>query len=98
MLAQRIKELRKASNMTQEDLALKVGAKRKQAVSNWEKGSAIPTLTSAVKLAEIFGVSLDYLVGKENNLLVNVSSLPNELAEIVRNTAKQLESYSNKKD
>lgn len=93
---QRCRELRKASGMTQEDLAKKVGVKRKQAVSNWEMGVSSPSLKCAVQLANIFGVSLDYLVGYDDNVLINVSNLPDEMAEIVRNTAYQLEQYCKK--
>lgn len=38
----------------------------RQAVSKWENGEATPDIDKLVQLAEIFGVSLDYLVlGKE---------------------------------
>ncbi len=93
MFSERCKELRKASGMTQEELAQKVGVKRKQAVSNWENGNSMPSLKCAIKLARIFGVSLDYLVGYNDRVLVNVSNLPEEMAEIVRTTAYQLEKY-----
>ncbi len=96
LIAQRVKELRLASKMTQSQLALKVGAKQKQTIAQWEKGTSVPPLSSCMKLAEIFGVSLDYLVGNEQQVLVNVTHLPQELAEIVRNTAKQLEEYTKK--
>lgn len=92
----RCRELRKASGMTQDELAVKVGVKRKQAVSNWENGNSMPSLGCAKRLAQIFGVSLDYLVGYNDNVLINVANLPEEMAEIVRNTAYQLEKYHKK--
>ena len=98
LFPQRCRELRKASGMTQDDLAKKVGVKRKQAVSNWEKGISTPSLKCAMRLANIFGVSLDYLVGYNDNILVNVSNLPEEMAEIVRTTANQLEKYCRKQE
>lgn len=96
MFSQRCRELRKASGMTQEALAGKVGVKRKQAVSNWENGNSMPSLKCALKLAEIFGVSLDYLVGYDDSVLINVAHLPEEMQEIVRSTAFQMEKYYKK--
>lgn len=64
-LAQQIKNLRTAKNLSQDELAEKLYISR-QAVSKWENGEATPDIDKLVQLAEIFGVSLDYLVlGKE---------------------------------
>ncbi len=64
-LAQQIRVLRTAKNLSQDDLAEKLYTSR-QAVSKWENGEATPDIDKLVQLAEIFGVSLDYLVlGKE---------------------------------
>ncbi|HEL1559773.1 helix-turn-helix domain-containing protein [Streptococcus suis] len=54
-----------AKNLSQDELAEKLYISR-QAVSKWENGEATPDIDKLVQLAEIFGVSLDYLVlGKE---------------------------------
>ncbi len=64
-LAQQIRILRTAKNLSQDELAEKLYISR-QAVSKWENGEATPDIDKLVQLAEIFGVSLDYLVlGKE---------------------------------
>lgn len=64
-LAQQIKNLRTTKNLSQDDLAEKLYISR-QAVSKWENSEATPDIDKLVQLAEIFGVSLDYLVlGKE---------------------------------
>ncbi|HEL1601389.1 TPA: helix-turn-helix transcriptional regulator [Streptococcus suis] len=64
-LAQQIKKLRTGQNLSQDDLAEKLYISR-QAVSKWENGEATPDIDKLVQMAEIFGVSLDYLVlGKE---------------------------------
>ncbi len=57
----RIAELRKRNNLSQEGLAEKVGVAR-QTISKWELGETSPDLKQAKKLSEIFGVSLDELV------------------------------------
>ena len=60
-LGERLLALRKASGMTQEQLAEKVFVTR-QAVSKWERGESVPDLELLVAIAEMYGVSLDELV------------------------------------
>ncbi|HEX2925824.1 MAG TPA: helix-turn-helix domain-containing protein [Ruminiclostridium sp.] len=57
----RLKELRKARNVSQEDLAKYVGVGR-TAVANWETGIAEPNAESLRKIATFFNVSIDYLM------------------------------------
>lgn len=64
-LAQQIRVLRTANNLSEDELAEKLYIP--VAVSKWENGEATPDIDKLVQLAEIFGVSLDYLVlGKEH--------------------------------
>ena len=64
-LNDRIKNLRKKKGMTQLELAEKVHVTDK-AVSKWETGEGNPEITILIELANIFEVSLDYLLtGKE---------------------------------
>ncbi len=65
IIAKNISELRVASGMTQLTLAEKLNYSDK-AVSKWEHGESLPDITVLVSIAELFGVSLDYLV-KENH-------------------------------
>ena len=62
---ERLKELRQDKNLTQIDLALKIGV-GKSIISLWEKNECEPTLSKLIALSEYFGVSIDYLAGKEN--------------------------------
>lgn len=64
MLSEKIRELRRRSGLSQEELAEKLDVSR-QAVSKWELGSAVPTADKLVDIADFFGVSLDYLM-REN--------------------------------
>ena len=57
-------QLRKLLNMTQEDLAEKVGVSR-QAIAKWEAGETAPDLEKARLLAAALGVSLDDLTNYE---------------------------------
>lgn len=60
-LGEKIYELRTAKNLSQGDVADTLEVSR-QSVSKWENNSAVPDLDKIIKLAELFGVSLDELV------------------------------------
>ena len=57
-------ELRKKKNLTQEDLALLLDISDK-AVSKWENGTSKPTIENLSKLSKIFDISLDELITLE---------------------------------
>ena len=57
----RFKILRKQNNFTQEEIAEKLGVSR-QAVAKWERGETQPDVESCVKLADLYGISLDMLL------------------------------------
>lgn len=63
-LHERIYQLRKEKNMTQQDLADKLGVSR-QAVSRWEMGTAKPEIESLSALAKVFGITVDELLTGE---------------------------------
>ena len=54
-------QLRKQLNLTQEELAGKIGVSR-QAVAKWENGVSLPDLEKGSLLAEVLGVTLDDLI------------------------------------
>lgn len=56
--------LRKLNNLTQDELAQKVG-KKKAAVGAWEQGTSLPDIYTMSELAKIYGVSMEYLCGRE---------------------------------
>ena len=58
-----ISELRRRCNMTQMELADKMGISF-QAVSNWERGNSMPDISKLPELAEVFGVTIDQLLGE----------------------------------
>ncbi|MFA7700998.1 MAG: helix-turn-helix transcriptional regulator [Bacilli bacterium] len=63
-LRQRIARLRRNKGLTQEDLGDKVGVSS-QAVSKWETDSSVPDVTLLVKIANIFDISVDELLGND---------------------------------
>ena len=60
-LAEKIAALRGARKLSQGDLAEQLDVSR-QSVSKWETGQAVPELDKIVKLADLFGVTVDELV------------------------------------
>lgn len=62
--AARIAQYRKEQSMTQEALASALGLTA-QAVSKWENGQGYPDVSLLPKLADLFGVSIDALFGRE---------------------------------
>ena len=64
ILADKITEERKKNGWSQEELADKLGVSR-QAVSKWESAGSVPDLQRIIQLAELFGVSTDYLLKDE---------------------------------
>ena len=64
ILSDKIILLRKKNNLTQEELAEKLGVSR-QSVSKWEMGNSIPDINKIIQLSDVFGVKTDYLLKDE---------------------------------
>ena len=64
-LYEKLYELRRASGMSQEELAEKLGVSR-QAVSKWESGATQPELSKLIELSNIYQVSVDALLSLEH--------------------------------
>lgn len=62
----RLRELRIKSGLTQNEIAsrLKVSG---QTILNWENGIYEPKIYQLIELADLFGVSVDYLIERKNN-------------------------------
>ena len=74
IIGQNLTELRKQKGYTQISLAEKLNYSDK-AISKWEKGTSLPSIDVLLDLANLYGVTLDYLVkegdSKEKKLLKN---------------------------
>ena len=85
MIGNRIKSLRLAASMTQEQLAQSLGVSA-QAVSKWESGTNMPDILLLPELSVIFGVSIDDLfdltdekrMDRIDNMLWNTRFIPAE--------------------
>ncbi len=73
ILADKITNERKKNGWSQEDLAEKLSVSR-QSVSKWESAQAVPDLQKILKMAEIFGVSTDYLLKDELEPEINLDN------------------------
>ncbi len=74
MIADKIKLLRTNCNMTQTELAKKLGITR-SSVNAWEMGISVPSTQYIVELANIFNVSSDYILGISEKATINVAGL-----------------------
>ena len=80
-----IKDLRKSNGFSAKDLAEKINFSN-SIVYDWEKGRAQPNIETLQKLADVFECSIDYLVGREDdlgNVNVHGAELPPAEQEIL---------------
>ena len=73
MFSDNLTELRKLHNMSQEELAEKIGVSR-QTLSKYETGESLPDIEKCRMLADVFGVSIDDLISysRDNSMGLNV--------------------------
>ena len=78
-----IKELRKEKNMTQKELAEKIGLTDK-AISKWERGLSFPDITMLNLLAEVFDVDVsEILNGERGKEKVSKEDIEKKIEEAV---------------
>lgn len=61
--SERLRECRKSVNMRQEDAAQELGIQY-STYRRYEQGGTEPTISAAARIADYFGVTLDYLAGR----------------------------------
>ena len=81
ILATRIRALRIESNKTQREIANIIGLTPKM-ISFYELGERVPPNDVLAKLADIFGVSTDYLLGRTDELGINKKPINDELLKL----------------
>ena len=95
-LNENIKSLRIASGMNQVEFANLMGV-TKQCVSNWENDNVLPSIEMLTKIADVFKVKTDYLLGREERLSIDVSGLTEEQISHVALIIKDLEKLNSAK-
>jgi len=63
-----LRYLRKKFNMSQEDLANKLGYKSFTTIQKWESGVSEPSVTVVKEIAKLFGVSMDQITNDDLSL------------------------------
>jgi transcriptional regulator with XRE-family HTH domain len=82
-LSGKIKRLREKNGLTQSELASRIGLTR-SAVNAWEMGNATPSTAIIIKLARLFSVSTDYLLGVDGEEKLPVNGLTRKEIESVQ--------------
>lgn len=71
----RIKELRKAHGILQGDLADKINVSQ-ATISGWENGKIEPSMDALRQIANLFDVSIDYLLGSPDDATQEIKKTP----------------------
>ena len=71
----KIKELRERLGLPQKAFAIDLGVSQ-PTVSDWESGRKVPSAKSTAKIADYFGVSVDYLIGRDEKTDEDVYRVP----------------------
>lgn len=101
--AERIKELRERSGMTQTELAKKLSVTR-SGVNAWEMALTVPTTYKLIEIAQLFHVSTDYLLGVSSSECINIESLDEKEKKIILelvmcfSSGKETKEHLNMKD
>ncbi len=80
--SENIKKLRRQQHMTQKELAERIGIS-KAMISAYETEMRYPSYDVLIKLAAVFGVTTDFLLGLEKKNTVDITDLDEEEIQIV---------------
>ena len=95
-LNENIKQLRIRSGLNQVELGKRLNVS-KQCVSNWENDNILPSVTMLVRIADFFGVTTDFLLGREQSEIISADGLTEEQASHIRLLVKDLHELNYKK-
>ncbi|WP_346683909.1 helix-turn-helix domain-containing protein [Anaerostipes butyraticus] len=87
-----LKTLRLKRNMTQAQLAQKLGL-TKSVISAYETGLRLPSYDVLIHIAQIYNVSTDYLLGLENKQSIDLSGLSQEEIDALLNLIKVMKAH-----
>lgn len=89
MIADKIKTLRTANNLTQAELARTLGLTR-SSVNAWEMGISVPSTTYVVSLSRLFKVSTDYLLDVEQKAVLDISGLDDDSIQLLNDMIRYM--------
>lgn len=89
-ILEKILDLRKAHNLTQEQLSEKLNVSR-QSISKWESGQSVPELDKLTALSEVFHVTTDYLLkpSEIDRLAIKAEMLERQQQELKEDSQKR---------
>lgn len=90
MMADIIKELRTGANLTQSELARKLGISR-SSVNAWEMGISSPSTQYLIELSSLFKVSTDYILGISPEHTINIDGFTREEINIINMLIQRFE-------
>lgn len=100
IFGEKLRELRKRSDLTQQELGDKIGISKQQ-ISDYERGKKAPGLSTLNAVADFFGVSTDFLLGRidyEDKSFLGAVCEYTGLSEVaVKELNAEIEQYRNKK-
>ena len=96
MIAERIKMLRENKQLSQSDLSKRLGITR-SSINAWEMGISTPSTTYLVELSQIFHVSIDYLLGLDKNVSLDITGLDTEQVRMLTDLAEHFRKEKNVK-
>lgn len=80
--SQRLKQLRKDKHLTQAQVAQLVGVTPSM-VSSYETDIRLPSYDVLVRLADVFGVTVDYLLCRQDKRFLDISALSDKQAAVI---------------
>lgn len=96
MIADRIKQLREESGLSQAQLAKQLHVTR-SSVNAWEMGLSMPTVQYIVELARLFRVRTDYLLGMEEEQTLSLKGLTSEEIKLLYSLLEYFQRSENDK-
>ena len=88
--SQRLKKVRMDRHLTRAQVARKIGVTASM-VSSYETDIRLPSYDVMIRIADLFGVSVDYLLGRDSQRLLDISHLTDEEATVVCGMVSLLE-------
>lgn len=85
MFHERIRELRNARKLSQQELANKLGVS-KQSVSNWENNNIAPSIEQVIKISKFFHTSVDYILGLDDRKMIDISNYDDKIISFILQT------------
>ncbi len=76
--AKNLRSLRKEANMRQQDLADKLGVAQ-TTIASYEQGQRFPNHETLIEIADFFNVSIDFLLGREENNKFDMSKVKKDI-------------------